>query len=162
MNLAVRPATLPLWLPIWLVALLLLANLGLLRKPPQDVTVAQAVELHQGRNSACEITLERQAHSYGTRKADLGFCKHLHPGQSLVLTETLWLDRWVRLTDMDGRKLAVLSDNEMLLDAAYIAFAIILPLIFTLRRNIRRLSNLYVLLAAEIFGCLYFIKRLIG
>lgn len=52
MNLAVRPATLPLWLPIWLVALLLLANLGLLRKPAQDVTVVRAVELHQGRNAA--------------------------------------------------------------------------------------------------------------
>lgn len=162
MNLAVRPVTLPLWLPIWLVALLLMANLGLLRKAPQDVTVAHALELHQGRSSACQITLERQDRSYATRKADLGFCRHLHRGQPLVLTETLWLDRWVRLADTDGRKLALLSDNEMLLDVAYIAFAIILPLIFTLRRNIRRLSNLYVLLAAEIFGCLYFIKRLMG
>ena len=66
------------------------------------------------------------------------------------------------LADSNGKKLAILSDNEMLLDVAYIAFAIILPLIFTLRRGIRRVSNLYVLLAAEIFGCVYFIKRLIG
>ncbi len=162
MNLAVRPATLPLWLPIWLVALLLLANLGLLRKAPVDVTVAQAIERHEGRNSACEVTLERQDRPYATRRADMGLCEHLHQGQPLVLTETLWLDRWVRLENANGKKLVTLSDNEMLFDVAYIALAIILPLMFTLRRGRRPAANLYVLLAAEIFGCLYFINRLIG
>ncbi len=70
MNLAVRPATLPLWLPIWLVALLLSANLGLLRKTPVDVTVAHAIERYEGRNCACALTLAWRDRSYATRKAD--------------------------------------------------------------------------------------------